>query len=450
MRLGVVFLSVLAITLAASLQQSYADSISWDGDAADGLWSTASNWSTDNLPSVGDDVTILNADVIMDMDVSGLNSLTLDGTTVLTIQSGFTLNPGSITILSPSELVNDGNFFSYNTLDLQGKLTNTDNVEIEGIFTLDGIFDNYSGFQNRGIFTITIDGELNNNNSGTFDNDNAGLVNNHGTVNNFDAINNYGIFHNFGTINNTGTITEVSGSFTNTGTIFNSGGTIVIDCNGIVGGGTISGGTIINGCPTTNNPPVFTLSNVSPPNSINGTGTEATSPTGTQIFFDIAAFDVEDNEPKLVTCDHPSGFSFTVGIDENICSASDSQGAIATFVLLMTVIDTTPPQITVPADISEEAASPSGNIVNFNTYGGVSATDNGDPSPDVTCNPLSGSLFPIGTTTVECTANDMSGNTSPTASFLVEIHDNTAPAAPIIAGVSGLINDNTPTITGTA
>ena len=42
----------------------------------------------------------------------------------------------------------------------------------------------------------------------------------------------------------------------------------------------------------------------------------------------------------------------------------------------------------------------------------VSAIDNCDPSPNVTCTPASGSGFPIGTTTVNCTAKDASENQS--------------------------------------
>jgi hypothetical protein len=42
----------------------------------------------------------------------------------------------------------------------------------------------------------------------------------------------------------------------------------------------------------------------------------------------------------------------------------------------------------------------------------ASATDNTDPNPTVGCVPPSGSTFPIGSTTVACTATDASGNTS--------------------------------------
>src|SRR5207245_1897747 len=60
------------------------------------------------------------------------------------------------------------------------------------------------------------------------------------------------------------------------------------------------------------------------------------------------------------------------------------------------------------------ATSPSGATVIY----AVTATDDTDPSPAVTCDVPSGSTFPIETTTVTCTATDASGN-STTKSFLV-------------------------------
>jgi hypothetical protein len=42
----------------------------------------------------------------------------------------------------------------------------------------------------------------------------------------------------------------------------------------------------------------------------------------------------------------------------------------------------------------------------------VTATDGTDPSPTVICTPSSGSLLPVGTTTVNCAATDASGNQS--------------------------------------
>ena len=50
----------------------------------------------------------------------------------------------------------------------------------------------------------------------------------------------------------------------------------------------------------------------------------------------------------------------------------------------------------------------------------VSATDNIDANPELTCEPASGSTFPVGETTVTCTATDSSGNTA-TARFSVTV-----------------------------
>jgi len=72
--------------------------------------------------------------------------------------------------------------------------------------------------------------------------------------------------------------------------------------------------------------------------------------------------------------------------------------------------DKTAPTITCPSGITTEApfSSSSGAYVWFT----VTATDDKDPSPTLTVNPPSGSLFPVGTTTVTSTATDWKGNTS--------------------------------------
>ena len=48
------------------------------------------------------------------------------------------------------------------------------------------------------------------------------------------------------------------------------------------------------------------------------------------------------------------------------------------------------------------------------------ATDNSNKEPDITCNPKSGTRFPIGKTMVNCTAEDNSGNKAE-CSFFVDI-----------------------------
>ncbi len=80
--------------------------------------------------------------------------------------------------------------------------------------------------------------------------------------------------------------------------------------------------------------------------------------------------------------------------------------------------DTTPPEITVPAAVLEDASACSGATVNYS----VTVTDNHDPNPALSCAPPSGSTFPIGDSTVLCHASDASGNTA-SASFTVHVRD---------------------------
>ena len=77
--------------------------------------------------------------------------------------------------------------------------------------------------------------------------------------------------------------------------------------------------------------------------------------------------------------------------------------------------------MTVPATITAEATGPTGAAL---TYGGVRADDIDGVLP-VTCDPVSGRTFALGTTTVTCTATDESGNTG-TNSF--DIASRTPPA----------------------
>ena len=77
------------------------------------------------------------------------------------------------------------------------------------------------------------------------------------------------------------------------------------------------------------------------------------------------------------------------------------------------VLAGTPANITQPAD----AGSCTQAVVSWTD---PTATDNCDPSPTVVCSPASGSAFPVGTTTVTCTATDDCGNES-TSTFDVTV-----------------------------
>jgi HYR domain len=79
--------------------------------------------------------------------------------------------------------------------------------------------------------------------------------------------------------------------------------------------------------------------------------------------------------------------------------------------------DTTPPALNLPADFLVDSLSLNGTVVTYL----VSASDDTDPAPTVSCEPSSGSLFPVGDSTVECSATDKSGNSSQ-GSFLVTVN----------------------------
>jgi HYR domain len=79
-------------------------------------------------------------------------------------------------------------------------------------------------------------------------------------------------------------------------------------------------------------------------------------------------------------------------------------------------LDTTPPAITVPANVTVDATGPKGALVAYS----ASAKDDNDQSPSLTCTPASGIVFPIGDTTVACKATDAAGNTT-SARFVVHV-----------------------------
>jgi uncharacterized repeat protein (TIGR01451 family) len=79
-----------------------------------------------------------------------------------------------------------------------------------------------------------------------------------------------------------------------------------------------------------------------------------------------------------------------------------------------------PPQISCPADKLAVTAQPGDGSVAV-AYAAPTVTDN-CPDPSVVCVPASGTQFPVGTTTVTCTATDSAGNQAG-CSFAVTVFD---------------------------
>jgi hypothetical protein len=76
------------------------------------------------------------------------------------------------------------------------------------------------------------------------------------------------------------------------------------------------------------------------------------------------------------------------------CQSQDNQGNGLTGSFVVQVGDLTPPLLTQPPNLKEDALSAAGNAV---TFPAPYATDDLDPSPAVSCSPASGSTFAVST-----------------------------------------------------
>ncbi|MBI3847427.1 MAG: HYR domain-containing protein, partial [Planctomycetes bacterium] len=151
------------------------------------------------------------------------------------------------------------------------------------------------------------------------------------------------------------------------------------------------------------------------------TGVECTSPSGAVVNYIAGAMD--QCGIASFDCAPPSGSTFPITTTTVTCTATDRAGNTASCSFSVTVVDTTPPMITCPANQTLECTSPAGAVATFTT----TATDVCDATPTIVCTPPSGSTFGFGPTTVNCTATDDSGNSSP-CSFTVTVRDTTAPS----------------------
>jgi hypothetical protein len=133
---------------------------------------------------------------------------------------------------------------------------------------------------------------------------------------------------------------------------------------------------------------------------------EATGPGGAIVHYTATAVDAVDG-PRPVTCSQASGTMFPLGSTTVTCTATDLSNNTGSGSGVMTVLDRTPPTITV-SDETVEAIGPDGAPVNYT----VTASDTVDTSLTIVCTKASGSLFPLGPTVVRCTATDDSDNSA--------------------------------------
>ncbi|QNP41391.1 HYR domain-containing protein [Lysobacter solisilvae (ex Woo and Kim 2020)] len=154
---------------------------------------------------------------------------------------------------------------------------------------------------------------------------------------------------------------------------------------------------------------------------------EALSAAGAPFAYTApAATDLVDGDRPVTCSESPALLAagvFPLGTTTVTCSASDTRGNTASTAFAVKVVDTTPPTLSLPGNLVEEATGPLGAAVSFS----VSASDLVDASVLLVCSAHSGDTFALGTTTVTCTGTDDAGN-SASGSFAVTVRDTTAPA----------------------
>jgi hypothetical protein len=105
-------------------------------------------------------------------------------------------------------------------------------------------------------------------------------------------------------------------------------------------------------------------------------------------------------------------------------------------------IDKTAPVLDLPLDIHANAMSASGAVIFYSAL----VTDNLDSSVSVSCSPVSGSTFDVGTTTVNCSSTDAAGNLA-SGHFQVAVQDTTPPT--LTSTPTSPVNTPVPTDTST-
>src|SRR6185312_11691389 len=167
--------------------------------------------------------------------------------------------------------------------------------------------------------------------------------------------------------------------------------------------------------------------------------------SGSTYMLGVGHLDLSTSLPPF-GWDYTLGNKYTPGASVDGFLSADADYVFSTFATTPSgIVDSIPPVITVPSDQTVSATSTSGAIVTYTT---PTATDNVDGPITPTCDHNSGDAFPIGTTTVTCTATDSAGNHS-TKSFSVIITTDMIDQSNPGPGTSYLLLDSAGTIIGT-
>ena len=226
-----------------------------------------------------------------------------------------------------------------------------------------------------------------------------------------------GIVVNYAPVGNDAVSGEVASVCSPTsGTTFAVGSTAV-SCTATDAAGNLSATMIFHVVVLDGVAPVVTVPVIDP--------VEATSFAGAAVSYVVAADDDVDGTATPI-CAPISGASFALGTTTVSCSASDAAGNIGTATFSITVRDTTEPALTMPSLVTATLTSGSTTPVNYT----ATAADLVDGVLTPSCAPVSGSAFPIGNTTVQCSVGDQAGNVA-AGSFTVTVNDGIAPVVTV-------------------
>ena len=197
---------------------------------------------------------------------------------------------------------------------------------------------------------------------------------------------------------------------------------------------------LVNGTVGTTNVVTSTLDDIVP--MITAPADITVEAEGQYTVVDIGTANVTDNRDPNPTITTNDTSPFPVGITTIIWTATDSSGNSDTATQMITVRDTTPPDITAPADVSFTTTDTSIVLASAN-YSTATATDLVDSSPTITSNaPQS---FQAGQTTIiTWTATDNHNNS---ATATQEITVSRADSRPTITAPADITIEATGTLT---
>jgi len=162
--------------------------------------------------------------------------------------------------------------------------------------------------------------------------------------------------------------------------------------------------------------------------AVNLNGSASTAGSGTINSYSWAEGATPLGTGAMLTVNLPTG------IHTITLTVTDTGGGADTDEVVVTIQDTLPPNISCPADVIVNLPMNSTATSMVVNYPAVTATDSCSSSVTVNSTPASGSVFPIGTTTVNATADDGNGHTS-NCNFKVIVQYNFAGFFPPVANL---------------